>query len=190
MHSVKLQGNHYKCTVAAVISLLVLSSCSVQKHSNASHPAVKKTNTASASSLKFYQQKYAPLLGTSPSAITNLKLYQFIDDWMYVPYKYGGISKTGVDCSGLSALLLHEVYGKEISGSSADICNQTIPITEDKLKEGDLVFFKINSSTVSHMGVYLANDRFIHASTHGGVIISNLDDDYYRKYFSVAGRLK
>jgi lipoprotein Spr len=190
MHSWKFQNKLYKNIFATGISLLLLYSCSVQKHGNASHPPIKKSDANKESSLKFYQQKYAPVLGTSSSGITNLKLYQFIDDWIDAPYKYGGVSKTGVDCSGLSALLVREVYGKEISGSSADIFKQTTPIDEDKLKEGDLVFFKINSSNVSHMGVYLANDKFIHASSHAGVIISDLNDVYYRKYFFEAGRLK
>lgn len=58
------------------------------------------------------------------------------------------------------------------------------------MKEGDIVFFKIRQSEVSHVGLYLGNDKFIHSSTSNGVIISDLKEEYYQKYFWGGGRLK
>ena len=58
------------------------------------------------------------------------------------------------------------------------------------MKEGDLVFFKIGQSTVSHVGVYLANDRFVHASTSSGVMISDLNEAYWKKYYAGGGRIE
>jgi lipoprotein Spr len=164
----------------------------VKKHAASNHSTGSSTeeNTAGTASLKTYQKKYISELGTASTEITDLKLYQFIDDWMNAPYKYGGLSKKGIDCSGLSALLMEEVYQKKIGGSSADIFNQADPVSKEKLKEGDLVFFKIKSTRISHMGVYLVNDKFIHATTKAGVIISDLNDPYYREYFYKAGRIK
>ena len=63
------------------------------------------------------------------------------------------------------------------------------PVSREDLKEGDLVFFKINSRTISHVGIYLGNNRFAHASSSRGVVLSNLDEPYYKRYFYKGGRL-
>jgi lipoprotein Spr len=181
-----------------------VTSCGTQKQSvstSNSNPIKKEvspaenksskasSSTNSSSSLKEYQKKYDLLLGNKSCEIDNLELFRFIDEWLLVPYKYAGKSKFGVDCSGLASLLMKQVYGKTISGSSANIYEQTNPVSRANLKEGDLVFFKINSPHISHMGVYLENNKFIHASTHGGVVISDLIDAYYARYFYKAGRV-
>lgn len=136
------------------------------------------------------KKKYATLLGIPENEITNLPLYRFIDEWYSAPYKYGGKSKAGVDCSGFTTVLYAQVYKKTISGSSASLCDQSENVSEKKLEEGNLVFFKIGSDKVSHVGVYLKNRRFVHASVHKGVIISSLDEAYYKKYFFRGGKLK
>jgi lipoprotein Spr len=58
------------------------------------------------------------------------------------------------------------------------------------MREGDLVFFKIGQNTVSHVGVYLTNDRFVHASTSSGVMISDLKEPYWKKYYAGGGRME
>jgi lipoprotein Spr len=63
------------------------------------------------------------------------------------------------------------------------------PINKSELKEGDLVFFKIGSRSITHMGVYMGNNKFAHASTSKGVMISDLDEAYWRKYYYKGGRL-
>lgn len=136
------------------------------------------------------KKKYAAKLGVTEKEITNLALYRFIDDWYGTPYKYGGKSKGGVDCSGFTSILYAQVYKKTISGSSTSLFDQCNAVSEKNLEEGNLVFFKINSDKVSHVGVYLKNHRFVHASTHKGVIISSLEEEYYKKYFYKGGKVK
>ncbi len=136
------------------------------------------------------QTKYATLLGTNTEQIKNLKLYQFIDEWYGVPYKYGGKTKEGIDCSDFTATLCKTVYNKTVEVPSSKIYSMTQPIDMSEIQEGDLVFFKIESSKISHVGVYLQNNKFIHASTKKGVIINDLNEAYYKKYFYKAGRLK
>lgn len=188
-----------------MIVLMLLASCSTQKKTAASKPDASRSinkpppsglsgkarelDAINAARLVAYQEKYQGVLG-SQTAVNNLALFDFIDEWMYTPYQYGGNSKSGIDCSRLSILLLQEVYHKSVTGSSADISRQTEPVAKNKLKEGDLVFFDINSDEVSHMGVYLANDKFIHSTAKAGVIISDLNDAYYSKYFTGGGRVK
>jgi len=148
------------------------------------------TNNSAKERNKAIQNKYAQLLNVEPQLITNTALYQLIDEWMGVPYKYGGSSKSGVDCSNFSAIVYSTIYDKKISGSSANIFNQCTIIDKNNLQEGDLLFFKIERNTISHMGIYLINNKFAHATTKKGVMINDLDEDYYKKYFFKAGRLK
>ncbi|HET6991981.1 MAG TPA: C40 family peptidase, partial [Bacteroidia bacterium] len=120
----------------------------------------------------------------------NVALYKFIDEWYSVPYKSAGKSKEGVDCSGFVSILYSQVYKKTIGGPATSIFEECKPVAEKNLEEGDLVFFKINSDKISHVGVYLKNRHFVHASVHNGVIISSLDEAYYKKYFFKGGKIK
>jgi len=133
--------------------------------------------------------KYASKLDVSKRDITNDRLYTFIDGWYGTPYKYAGRTKSGIDCSDFAALLFQSVYNITLSGSVVDICKRCKPIKTSELREGDLLFFKINSKSLSHVGIYLQNHKFVHASVHAGVIIDDLEEDYYKKYFYKAGRI-
>ncbi|PKP51479.1 MAG: glycoside hydrolase [Bacteroidetes bacterium HGW-Bacteroidetes-12] len=134
--------------------------------------------------------KYATLLDTSPKELHLTQLYAFIDEWIDVKYKYGGTTQKGVDCSGFTNLLYNNVYNKELPRSSSDIAAVAKSVSKKELSEGDFVFFSIRSNKVDHVGIYLANNRFVHASTSKGVIISSLEHPYYAKYFKKGGRLE
>ena len=136
------------------------------------------------------KKKYAELLGISESAVTNQKLYQFINDWYGVPYKYAGKDKEGIDCSGLISMLYMIVYQKKISPSTKELIEEVKKISTSDLQEGDLVFFNIESKNATHVGVYLQNNKFIHASSKKGVMISDLNEPYFKKYFLTAGKIK
>ena len=119
-------------------------------------------------------------------------LYREAMSWLGVPYKYGGHSRRGTDCSGLVMEVYKIVYNKAIIHNSADIYSkQCRRIKESELREGDLVFFTfVKSGKISHVGIYLRKRQFIHASSSRGVIINSLDEPYYAKGFVAAGRLK
>jgi cell wall-associated NlpC family hydrolase len=133
--------------------------------------------------------KYADKLDVSKRDITNYELYKFIDTWYGAPYKYAGRTKAGVDCSDLVSILYQNVYNVTVTGNVETFYKLCKPIKPSELKEGDLIFFKINSKSLSHIGVYLQNHRFVHASVHSGVVIDDLGEDYYKKYYWGAGRL-
>jgi len=118
------------------------------------------------------------------------ELYKSISDWLGVKYCYSGESKKGIDCSGFATTIYQAAYNRSLEGSAADIYKTVKPVKKSQLKEGDLVFFKIKRKRVSHVGVYLSHNRFIHASVHDGVVISDLDEPYYKKYFFKGGRTK
>lgn len=128
------------------------------------------------------------IMGVALSTTSNVKLFQFVYDWIGTPYHYGGSSKKGIDCSAFTKELYSKVFNLDIERNSRDIFSMVSPVKKDELKEGDLVFFKIHSSKISHVGIYLGNNKFAHASNKG-VSINNLDDDYYSRYFFRGGRL-
>ena len=133
---------------------------------------------------------YSNLLGFDIDYIANPNLYRVVADWLGTPYKYSGESKNGIDCSGFVCKLYSSVYDHVLLGSAKDIYKLVNPIKKEQLREGDLVFFKIKRGRISHIGIYLTNNKFAHASTQRGVIISDLNEEYYKKYFYKAGRLK
>src|ERR1700712_1278345 len=128
------------------------------------------------------------IMGVALSATSNMKLFHFVYDWIGTPYRFGGSSKNGIDCSAFTKELYSEVFNLDIRRNSRDIFSMVSPVSKDDLKEGDLVFFKIHSRRISHIGIYLGNNRFAHASSKG-VAISSLDDAYYSRYFYRGGRL-
>jgi lipoprotein Spr len=124
----------------------------------------------------------------------NLRLYTLASQWIGTPYRFGGISKRGVDCSGFAIILYREVYGSRLAASSADILKYNCKkIKRPALREGDLVFFRTdrgNRKTPNHVGIYLKNDKFVHASTSRGVIVSSLSEPYYLRSWITGGRVR
>ncbi len=133
---------------------------------------------------------YSGLLGFNIDSMQNPDLYKTIIEWLGVRYHYSGDSKDGIDCSDFVCRILKNAYNRALDGSAADIYKDVKPVKKSQLKEGDLVFFKIRKKRVSHVGIYLSNNRFVHASVHEGVVVSDLDEPYYKKYFYKGGRLK
>ncbi len=136
------------------------------------------------------QNKYSKILRVDVKTLPETKMLAFADEWNGVPYKYGGHDKHGIDCSSFVARLYQDVYGLKITGSSGHLQQTCSNIKRNELMEGDLLFFRIHRGRISHVGVYLTNNYFIHASTKAGVTISNLTEDYYKRYYSCAGRPK
>ena len=169
------------------LSSLIISISSCKSHKDSTSDNNSSTNSSKSKKVK---EKYATILKVDESKIDNVKLYSFIDEWYGVPYKYGGKTKSGIDCSNFTSTLYSNIYSKTISGSSSSIFEQCKTISKSNLEEGDLVFFKIEGDKISHIGVYLQNNKFVHATTKKGVMIDDLDEAYYKKYFYKAGRLK
>ncbi len=123
----------------------------------------------------------------------NHKLYLEAADWIGTPYRYGGTNKKGVDCSGLTSAIYKNVYRKRLSRNSDEQRKKDCrKVTKRNLKEGDLVFFHNGKRkrTASHVGIYLKNGKFIHASTSVGVVVSSLNERYYDKHWLQGGRVK
>lgn len=127
-------------------------------------------------------------LGLPENETANYDLLVFTLDWLGTPYCYGGSSKKGTDCSGYTSNVYKEIYKKEIPRVSRDIYANSMPIRKYALYEGDLVFFATSGGTkITHVGVYLWDGYFAHASSRKGVMISNLRQGYYQRTFVSGG---
>ncbi|MGZ3767458.1 MAG: C40 family peptidase [Mucilaginibacter sp.] len=132
-------------------------------------------------------EKYSSILGVDRGQIQNGRLYAFIDQWMGTPYRFGGLDHDGIDCSGLAFLLEQQVYGINIPRMTSQQVNAIKRKYEEELQEGDLVFFDYDGKKFSHVGIYLQNGYYVHASSTKGVIIVKLHDPYTYKFFSRCG---
>jgi probable lipoprotein NlpC len=166
---------------ALLFSVFILSSCHTRRAAMRGEPGevVKPQGSVA--------ERYSAILGVDKAAIQNGRLYEFIDQWMGTPYRFGGQDKDGVDCSGLAQLLEQQVFGINIPRSTGEQITVIKRKYEEELVEGDLVFFDYDGKKFSHVGVYLQNGYYVHASSSKGVTITRLHDPYTYKYFSRCG---
>jgi len=99
------------------------------------------------------------------------------------PYRYGGISSKGWDCSGFVYGMFRRYLDISLPRDTRGLYSISKSVNPRETRPGDLVFFRIGTAKPSHVGIYLGRNRFIHSSTSSGVIVSGLYEDYYRKHF-------
>jgi cell wall-associated NlpC family hydrolase len=149
-------------------------------------------NVASySSSLELFsisQFKNAIRLDVPVEILQNKSLYELIDNWWGTPYRLGGTTQKGVDCSAFVQTLMMGVFAMQLPRTAREQREAASWIPMDDLKEGDLIFFNTRGG-VSHVGVYLHNNKFVHASTSGGVMISDLNETYWSRKLLGAGRV-
>lgn len=181
-----------KCAGYFLICVVfLLSSCAAKKKAALGKSDALQVNVnKSKSNVKSsdVKKKYADLLVVKEKVL-NEKLFYFIDDWMGTNHRMGGMTKSGIDCSGFVTIVYEEVYNKNIPRSSRDMAKKIKVKNKSQLKEGDLIFFSFSGKGIDHVGIYLHNDRFVHVSTRSGVVISNLNDIWYAKYYVQCGTL-
>lgn len=132
-------------------------------------------------------------LGVHVGKKDDLRLYSESASWLGVPYRYGGKSRKGTDCSGFVGQIYQQVYKVDLQRTVAGIWDKDCrKVTKGDLKPGDLVFFNTSKKKkgINHVGLFLKDHHFIHASTSKGVIVSDLREDYYRKHWVKGGRVK
>ena len=124
---------------------------------------------------------------------TPKRLQRVVDSYLGVPYKWGGTTRQGMDCSALVRAVYREAYGIELPRTSKQMYRLGRPIERrHDLQAGDLVFFRISSSGpgVSHVGVYMGKGRFAHASSTKGGIVVAFDQPYFKNRYAGARRIR
>ena len=134
--------------------------------------------------------KYANLLGVAPTDLTNTLLLSQMEKWFGTQYCFGGSTDSCIDCSSFTQVILRDVYNVKIPRNSQQQFDASTKIEVENLKEGDLVFFNTVSASmiITHVGVYVCNNKFVHASTSKGVTINDLSEKYFAKAYRGAGR--
>ena len=132
-----------------------------------------------------------PLSNKNKDDDKNMPLYAEASTWIGVPYRYGGNTKKGVDCSGLTSQMYKKIYRRNLPRTSAEQSGEGKDISKSKLQPGDLVFFATSSNKkqINHVGVILKNGYFIHASSSRGVTVNHIEEKYYKDRWKKAKRL-
>lgn len=123
----------------------------------------------------------------------NIPLYAEVSTWLGTPYRYGGTTKRGVDCSGFTMQVYKKVYRTNLPRSTSGLAKAKYQkVSKSKLATGDLILFATgkNKKQVSHVGIYMKDGKFIHASTSRGVMVNHINEDYYKKAWVRAVRVK
>ncbi len=165
-----------------------------------SAPAVKMTPgkisaengtmmTGNLETASLLQIKYAIATDATVEKLTNIPLLEVIDKWWGTRYCMGGVTDNCIDCSAFTQIVMRDVYQQNLPRTSQEQFNACERIELEDLREGDLVFFNTGGKDISHVGVYLLNNKFVHAATSGGVMISDLNDKYWQPKFRGAGRV-
>lgn len=168
-----MTGRLYRLLLPALL-LLCLSSC----HTSAPRLDYRALARASVQ------------LGMDIGPKDNHRLYLTAAEWIGTPYRSGGHTKRGTDCSGLTGEIYRKVYRVRLPRSTGEQLAACRKVARRGLKEGDLVFFHNGKSRkkVTHVGIYLKDGKFVHASTSRGVIVSSLDENYWRRCWMRGGR--
>jgi len=137
----------------------------------------------------FLQLKYAIVLDATVETLSNVNLLKSIDEWWGTSYCMGGSTKDCIDCSAFTQIMMQNVYNVNVPRTAQEQYNSSKQINPEDLSEGDLVFFNTNGSRdITHVGIYLLNNKFVHAATSGGVMVSDLNDIYWKPRYRGAGR--
>ncbi|MBM2841566.1 MAG: spr product [Bacteroidetes bacterium] len=125
----------------------------------------------------------------TPNGLNRDAVLLDVVSFLGVPYKYGGNSKGGMDCSGLTCNVYESAVQKKLPRSTREQYQTGTPVEKDELQFGDLVFFNTTGRKPSHVGIYIEDDLFAHASVVSGVTISSLESTYYKNRYVGARRV-
>ena len=114
---------------------------------------------------------------------------KIIAGYLRTPYKQGGTGRLGIDCSGLVYVVYRDYNGTRLPANTDRLFGNFRKVDYKNVRYGDLVFFSFDGTRVSHVGIYVGNDKFVHASKSRGVVISDITEDYYRSNYKGARRV-
>ena len=184
-----------KTGFAFFVSLLILTGCNSSRKF-ASDPIYDMGKYRTETKKSTPQKQTSPTVNKDKQNSSKLNpsasaLVAEAKKWIGTPYRYGGHSRSGTDCSGFVMEVFRAAVGIELPRTSRDQHKNSIRIDAKQLEVGDLVFFATGGSGggVSHVGIFIGDNNMIHASTSRGVMISGLGEKYWVKNYHSAGRV-
>ena len=164
-----------RITAVFVFDAIILTGCGSLPPAHHASPAAHHPNKP----LTFSNREHA-------------ELYKRLDrqyrDWKGTPYRQGGMNRRGIDCSGFVYVAFRDGLGMHIPRTTESLANYGTHITKHQLNVGDLVFFKTGFGK-HHVGIYIGNQQFVHASTSKGVMKSSLNNPYWADHYWKSIRL-
>ncbi|HET8903125.1 MAG TPA: NlpC/P60 family protein [Saccharospirillum sp.] len=160
----------------ATASFFLAGCAGYQSYEAGSGPAITATG----------QPASTPSTTTNESAVAR-QLQQVYQRYQGTPYRYGGTTQAGFDCSGFIVTAYREGLNRTLPRTTEMMLSQGQFVRRDQLREGDIVFFRIGGKE-QHAGIYLGDDRFIHSATSVGVTESSLGNAYWQQRYSQARR--
>lgn len=140
----------------------------------------------------YLQLKYSVIIGVPVDKLDNIGLLDEIDKWWGTKYCMGGSTENCLDCSAFTQILLRDIFNTSLPRTAQEQYNASEKLDDRQLQEGDLVFFHTSGrgkKSITHVGVYLQNNKFVHAASSGGVMISDLNEKYWQPKFRGGGRM-
>ncbi len=171
--------------IPAVAVAVLLSACSSTNTAKNMHSETHAVGENDGLLLQASQDEFEQMVRTLDVKSRIMDQYA---DWKGVRYRLGGSTKTGIDCSGFVQRTFREQFGLELPRSTYEQQEMGKPVDRARLRSGDLVLFRAGS-TGRHVGIYIGNNQFVHASTRSGVMISNMDEPYWKKRYNEARRV-
>lgn len=164
---------------------------STKAKSSKTKKATKKTSKSKTTGAKKTARPAAKKPASRDGSVNSSasKIISYGMSLIGTPYKYTGRSPKGFDCSGFTSYVFDNAVGISLPHSSRDQARMGTSVEKSELRPGDIVYFNTNGSGVSHVGIYIGDNKFMHASTNRGVTLTSLSESYYVKRYMGARRI-
>lgn len=159
------------------------------RFSSAKSPVLVERKNITKEDIKKSESSSPPSSTTSSGSFERQKMMDEILKWIGTPYEYGAESKSGTDCSGFTKQIFSESAGMSLPRTTEEQVKLGTTVEKDNLKFGDLIFFNTTGENPSHVGIYIGDDMFAHASVSFGVTLSSMYSSYYKKRYTEARRV-
>jgi cell wall-associated NlpC family hydrolase len=176
-----------KLLLIMILGLLVFSGCQPSPRFRAGE--ARKPDSGDSAKNQIYNRRQKENGYTSVTTGDLLKLGRILQSYLGTPYQGSAHGDKNLDCSGFTMTVFEKFNNTQLPRTTKKQFRSGRKVSKQQLRYGDLVFFKTNRSSVSHVGIYVGFNEFVHASTSNGIIISNLSEKYWKKRYAGARRI-
>jgi hypothetical protein len=177
--------NHEKYILTKTLLFQLVTGCSILFFIGCS-PSIRYVRSSSSSTVTSRGKYFVPPDWDYRKnyKVPETRLHEVVSGWLGTPYRYGGSSRKGIDCSGFVCRVFEQISHAKLPHSTRKLRKMSRVVSAREARAGDLVFFRGGLlRSVNHVGIYLLDNRFVHASTKNGVMFNTLNDNYYKERF-------